>query len=289
MLKSKNAERSAYTRKLKRAGKWFGCSIAAVLLMMVMTGIGLSQEIAKMPVVSSLYNWWATAYDVKVVGDYAYIAAGETGLFIMDIRDPQIPVQVGFCSPQGTAQKLAVKDGYAYMGCFNGGSYSTLYIIDITDPSTPTEVGQYLVIGYFKGIAISGSTVYIAGTLIGLQTLDVSDPTKPVLISTYRERENVFGVDVRGDYAYISAGGLEIIDISDPAKPVLVGKNVNYPSEVTLYGDYALLACVANGFRIIDVRDPAKPVEVGVHEGVYAYNVVAENGYAYLSGSSKGL
>ncbi|MGQ9610018.1 MAG: LVIVD repeat-containing protein [bacterium] len=43
------------------------------------------------------------AYDVEVVGSYAYVADGWGGLIVIDVTDPRSPVEVGFCDTPGKA------------------------------------------------------------------------------------------------------------------------------------------------------------------------------------------
>jgi len=45
--------------------------------------------------VGRIYNPWDAARDVVVVADLAYVAAGRSGLQIVDVSNPEHPEEVG--------------------------------------------------------------------------------------------------------------------------------------------------------------------------------------------------
>jgi len=75
-------------------------------------------------------------------GDYAYVAARNGGLEIIDISDPTTPVKVGqFNDGVGYTNDIYVSGSYAYLADSWDGC--GLKIIDISDPTTPVKVGQF--------------------------------------------------------------------------------------------------------------------------------------------------
>ena len=74
---------------------------------------------------------------VVAAGPYAYVVAGEAGLFIYDVSTPPQPVLVGSLATPGTAQDVAVSGSYAYVAAQSAG----LRIIDTSDVTHPVEVG----------------------------------------------------------------------------------------------------------------------------------------------------
>ena len=52
------------------------------------------------------------AWDVAVDGDYAYVAAGWSGLVVIDVSVPAAASVVGLCSTPGWATGVAVTGGY---------------------------------------------------------------------------------------------------------------------------------------------------------------------------------
>lgn len=90
---------------------------------------------------------------------YAVIAAGYEGIFIVDISDPENPVQVGSLSIGQSVSKVQVVGNYAYLASVGKG----LVVVDLSDPSDPKEVGSVntmLAVGVF----VSGNYAYVANS-----------------------------------------------------------------------------------------------------------------------------
>ena len=76
------------------------------------------------------------AWDVQIVGRYAYVADGGSGLQIIDITDPKNPTLKG--NSKGFAFDVQIVGKYAYVAGLSG-----LGIIDISNPITLTPKGGY--------------------------------------------------------------------------------------------------------------------------------------------------
>ena len=154
------------------------------------------------------------ALDVKVAGNYAYVALSAAGLGVIDLRNPTIPVQVGGCDTSGQAWAVAVLGNYAYVADGHAG----LQVIDVRDPTHCVRVGGYDTSGYAFGVAASGNYAYVADWYAGLQVIDVSNPANPVRVGGYVTSGEAYGVAVSGNYAYVADyyDGLQVIDVCDP-------------------------------------------------------------------------
>ncbi len=187
--------------------------------------------------------------DVYVVGDYAYIADGYTGLYIIDISDPTNPSEVGYYNTSDNAKGVYVVGDYVYVA--NGNDFR---IIDALDPSNPTEIGYYDTGGYARDVYVVGDYAYVADDYNGLRIIDISDPTNPVEVGYYGTYA-ALGVYVLGNYAYVadSDDGLRIIDISDPANLNEVGyyDTGDNAQGVYVIGDYAYVADWGDGLYIL--------------------------------------
>lgn len=84
--------------------------------------------------------------DIAVIGNLAYVAAGEGGLRIIEVNDPVKPNEVGFFETGSFATDVAISGNYAYVTTQDNG----LRLIDISNPSSPTEVG-FLSTGFLGG------------------------------------------------------------------------------------------------------------------------------------------
>ncbi len=199
------------------------------------------------------------AKDIKVKGSYAYIAARETGLHIVDISNPTNMITVGSIVTGGKAVAVDVAGDYAYVADEN----ETLKIINITDPANPSIVGTYTH-GYSHDIKVVGNYAYIANFSYGLQIVDVSDPANPTLKGTYDfddsiSTDHASGIDVSGNYAYLAYNdlGVKIIDISNPENPIIAAQKETDGTvkRVTVSGDYVY---ASNQGRGIDIYSTAQ-------------------------------
>ncbi len=163
-----------------------------------------------------------------------------------------------------------------------------------------------------SGNVLSGSTVTVSDLLIASNTaISTITPTNGVLtvngaISNLLNANvplqtisstNVggsFGLDVIGNYAYISGGNfLKVFDITNPRLPVQVGSTtVPSASNLVASGRYVYVTSYFNTNRlnVVDVSNPSNPVIVGyvgmqnsarslTISGKYVY-VVPQNGNA---------
>ena len=74
------------------------------------------------------------AYSAHVVGNYAYVADGNSGLQIIDVSDKTTPFIAGSVNTPGRAYRVWVSGNYAYIADgYDGG----LQVIDISNPDSP--------------------------------------------------------------------------------------------------------------------------------------------------------
>jgi hypothetical protein len=91
----------------------------------------LTQALALEVEVVGMRKWPAysrgPAHAVAVQGDYAYVAASEGGLIVIDIRDPANPQPAGGCQTSYSAYGVAVVGNYAYVA----DGYAGLAVVDL--------------------------------------------------------------------------------------------------------------------------------------------------------------
>ncbi len=193
---------------------------------------------------------------------YAYLAAGATGLRIVDVSDPAAPAPVSTLAFPSPARDVRVQGDYAYLTSYGG----EVYIADISNPGFPGLLGSLTVPGDPRGLDVSGNYAYVASGSGGLHILDVSNPAAPSPVASYvLSGYPVYDVAVSGNYAYLAGfyRGLQILDVSDPTNPVPVGSFTGSSfNAVTVLDDRAYLAGGQSGLLVMDVSDPAHPVPV---------------------------
>ncbi|NCT46197.1 MAG: hypothetical protein GPJ35_24775 [Microcystis aeruginosa G11-09] len=154
---------------------------------------------------------------MQVVGNYAYVADGWSGLQIIDISNPAAPTRKGNYDTSGNALDVQIVGNYAYVADENSG----LQIIDISNPAAPTLKGNYDTSGRAYGVQVVGNYAYVADENSGLQIIDISNPATPTLKGNYNTSGYAYGVQIVGNYAYVAdrEGGLKILDVSDFTNP----------------------------------------------------------------------
>lgn len=216
---------------------------------------------------------------------YAYIAAGESGLHIVDATR-----LVSFVYKTRNAQGVAVSGNYAYIANGDDG----LDIINISNPTNPIEIGHYDTAGFAWDVTMSGNYAFIAAGYHGLYILDISQPAASTLLARYNTPGRTLGAAVAGNYVYVADGdsGLHIIDISSPASPTVIG-SLDTPGEaraVAVVGAHAYVADGSGGLRVIDISDPTRPREVNSSNAPgEAWDVAIVGNYAYVATGSNGL
>ncbi|MDO8626082.1 MAG: FG-GAP-like repeat-containing protein [Candidatus Magasanikbacteria bacterium] len=197
--------------------------------------------------------------DIKVVGNYAYVAVyGASAFEVLDVKDPAKPEHVATIRHGQNGAELVqaitldVEGNYAYVAGFQGGAgKGSLEIIDISDPTTPKHAAALK--NGDQGAALNGP----------------------------------YSIDVDGNFAYVaSAGGLtvQIIDVSDKQKPTPKGviKNVGGGTSV-IFASNTIYLGTANGIEIFDVTDKNAPVKKPTIVGTgAAYNMALFGNYLYV-------
>ncbi len=191
-------------------------------------------ELTRGPVLVAQTSTVGSAQDIYVIGNYAYVAAGEMGLQIFDISNPYNPKLIGGFDSSGSAQGVFVRGNYAYLADGKEG----LRIVDITNPKSPKETGGLAPRNpqgakkpqEDEGVQSGATDVYVVGNYAfvacgigGLQIVDVTDPTKPNAGKDDRHGFDVpaggvaSGVYVVGNHVYVAAGnaGLQVLQVTD--------------------------------------------------------------------------
>lgn len=147
-------------------------------------------------------------YRMAAQGNFAYLAVVDTGLVIVDVSDPQRPIEVS--RTLRSAHGVVVRNQLAYVAIDTG-----LAIMNIANPKSPRVLSR---IGaragsFTKGeidLALSENSLYLSHSK--LFAINVYDPTKPRIIGLFTP---VFGQSLAasGQYIYLGdlAAGLKII------------------------------------------------------------------------------
>lgn len=153
--------------------------------------------------------------DALTGGVFMYASYWDLGLRIVDVSDPEKPVEVGSWAGEGsdlwagnvhTAMARTTDDGrrlvYAIPELFEGDAVAGLFVIDATDPAAATLVGEWAPEGNHPndGIRFSthnfqivGDRLYLAFYHAGVWVLDVGGAraVDPAVLGYYLPHETV--------------------------------------------------------------------------------------------------
>lgn len=225
---------------------------------------------------------------VVVSGNYAYVAARDSGVYVVDVTNSANPVKI-------KTIKTPRARGIALYGTnvFVAASDSGIGVIDITNPTTASVVK-------YTGNSVYGENVAVNGTVAGLTDyskitfFDMTNPLAPVKKgSTGDFKTGNEGFEIFGNYAYVPDGdSLKIYNINNLNTPSLISKiktgGYGYVSSVS--GNYCYVASEGTGVRAINIVNPSSPVEDGYYDGVPQSRGVAAHGkYVYVAEKTDGL
>jgi len=126
--------------------------------------------------------------DVSLMGNFSYIADGDSGIRIIDITTTANPVEISYYNTPDCVLSVQVVNNYAYLACEDSG----LFIIDVSNPSNPVEVSSYDTPGTARDVFVRGDYAYVADGDSGLRFINISDPYHPVEIGSCASYRRVF-------------------------------------------------------------------------------------------------
>jgi len=231
--------------------------------------------------------------DIVFRGNYAYFAASDQGLQVMDKSDlPNLP-QVSQLNLNGKAQGIYLYGDYAYLTVKGVG----LAIVDITDIEQPEIVQDtYAISGNLTKILLQDNVAYIANGVDGLYSLDAKVIITTEIQGQTGEQMIARHVAKAGNYLYVAAEerGLRVLDVSNlttPREVAFVDTNGRADS-VAIGGDVAYVADRTNGLVLVDVTTRAGELPILLTIASKDARDVALDpnlSYAYIADSSEGF
>jgi len=174
------------------------------------------------------------AWDVKVIGDIAYVAGGPDGIYTLDVRDPNHPILLDHLptNPNVVLRRLDVQGQFAIA--------VSNYSIQIFDIQNPTNIKNISKIGgnSLYDVFIDGSFLYITWQLGGFAIFNL---TTASMLSWLNELDEPhFGTNITAlwaqgyriyavDYSGLAQSSFFIFDRLDPT-------NIHQTDEASLWG-----------------------------------------------------
>jgi hypothetical protein len=209
----------------------------------------------------SQYAVSGTAVDVAASGNIAVVAAGDGGLFALDITNVFIPEFAGRFR-NGNYIGGVIINGQTIFAA-SGDSYVT--ILTTATPDTLIATATVRVQGIFATqLSLLNNVLSVAGGIGGLLQLDASQPDTLIELGRYDQGGEVNDVERIGNYVFSADGneGMRVIDISVPESLIAVYRFVPSDQAQDLYlaGANAYLADGGRGVHSFNISDPANPV-----------------------------
>jgi len=199
-------------------------------------------------------------------GDHAFAAAGENGLYVLDVSDPETLGTVAHRELDGYANGLYLSGSTLYVvgiGDVYTGTGGFLQVVDVTLPESPLVLGSVGLEGEPMEVVVRGNTAYVATQTKGVALVDVSDPSDLSLLSAYDTSGVCYDVLLWGGMLLCADGlnGFSILDISDSLYPkkVIGGYDLGNVQDISLWDNYLFLAGGSEGLSIADVAAPYSP------------------------------
>lgn len=244
--------------------------------------------------------------DVVVYEDkYAYIAMGARGLRVLNIEDPNAPIELPFefIPEDSYAVKVELEEDVLYVGYRGEGIIP--FNLDENPENPSNNIYETLGSEEVNDFKIVGSNLYVAAGESGLHIYDIEMLWAPRRYPTVDFAGTANGIFVLDDYAYIASGGsgLRIFDVADADNVVEISQFLqeNGDSRAVFVvkeegeGDnpdqvIAYLADGPNGLSILDVSDPLQPILLGKYEtDASVATVLVRSEIAYVADTEAGL
>lgn len=244
------------------------------------------QEPAKPNIVGSLDDL-GSVRQIVVRDAVTYITSRQDGLFIVDVSTPANPKLLNHYDTVEFATGVALSGDILFVACRHYG----VELIDISDPENPSHISLVRT-GEAQSVVSRNGFLY-AGVWASSEVVvvDIRDPWRPQITQRVPLDGYGDGVDVVGDYLFVTTGhhsretprrkpgdpgfgkghGLEILNISNPAHPTFVSR-VKFPElyeigndmwGVTVANGHAFVADTYNGAFIVNVEQPSEPKIIG--------------------------
>ncbi len=237
-------------------------------------------------------------YAIDVYKTYAYLAARETGLVVVDLTNPLVPRIANIIDTPDRATDVLVDRNFLFIA----DRLSGVLIYNIADVSNPQLISQYNTPANALGLCISENRLYVADYWSGLQVIDISDITNPTLLGSLKLQWKLWDVKVKDRYAYVvgEGSGLQVVDVTNPQKMTIVGSyhtpdlplssTAIPPYSLYLSGSYALVPDGYSGLQVIDIANPTDPQSVDALDlPGYSWGIDVKGNYAYIGSFHNGI
>lgn len=226
-----------------------------------------------------------SANSIAEKDNYLFISNWDSGVSIVDISDPEIPVLVKTIPIRDYPLEAGVRDvkvykDYLYLAAMDhkNGSRSGIHILDISDPENPQALGSNLGFQrYGEGafaVALAGDRLFVSTIAPyfqgGLEEVDVSNPSSPKYVGKIIKNCNAFGLVIDAGYVYVGTtstrGSLTYFLVEDETAVKYLrtgGTHGQWGWQLFTYQNKLYGAFANDGLMVFDISTPGVPVRIG--------------------------
>lgn len=211
-----------------------------------------------------LISGGTTWSDIRIVGNYVYVAGKPQGLAIIDVSNPSNPTLINSWNIGGDINGLDVVSQGGRILAYLADDRRVLDIIDVTDPYNIKRIASWNNGGQSERVVVYNNIIYLAEELAGLRILRLEEPENQpayvVELGAYAGSYFANGITVSGKYAYLSDTyqGMKILDVSNPSNIAVKYVIPNDPYgcvESKVSGSRLYITRGAMGLEIYDISD----------------------------------
>ena len=230
------------------------------------------------------------ALGLEVTSHYAYIAASDEGLYVLNISNKHQPVEIGYLNLPGNATDVLIDGNTAYVTLGLAG----VAAVDIRNPTAPTVLDIYDTIGIARKLALQGNTLFIADGFGGVSVFDVADRFHISFVLNIG-LPNTWDVGLYGGVLVVATdAGIHTFQCSATGGGIADFATSYYENtfsdldvwDIRVVGDIAYIAGGSDGFYTLNVQDPKNPTLLDHFTTPFtSFRKIDVNGqFAYLVG-----
>lgn len=181
----------------------------------------------------SLFQTNISPIDIAVAGHFVCLADGSNGLRIIDVSNPENPLETD--SYAGSAVGVATRNDTVFAALDE-----KLTILKISSTGVLTKVGEVSTPGPRSSvdIALNGHYLYMVYPP-NLILIDISNPANPQVVDHVKTPTGSFGVAVSEDKVYVAAGSWALLIYQNKLVTSVDQPDVHYiPNLPKLYPNY---------------------------------------------------